>query len=84
MGDSDAMLSLAEMVLRGRVAPLNPSETALALITRAAQLGNKAASDELPKIQGVLENQRSKDLTQQQAQELMRTLMSTIFPNVGR
>jgi hypothetical protein len=51
LGDSDAMLSLAEMVTRGRAMPVNASETAIALITRAAQLGNPAASDELAKLQ---------------------------------
>ena len=51
LGDSDAMLSLAEMVTRGRAMPVNASETAIALVTRAAQLGNPAASDELAKLQ---------------------------------
>jgi hypothetical protein len=50
LGDSDAMVSLAEMIIRGRAAPLNPNETPLALITRAMQLSNKAAYDELAKI----------------------------------
>jgi len=50
LGDSDAMVSLAEMIIRARAAPLNPNETPIALITRAIQLGNKAAYDELAKI----------------------------------
>jgi TPR repeat protein len=44
LGDPDAMVSLAEMVDKGRTVTLNPSETKLALYARAAQLGDSDAA----------------------------------------
>ena len=46
LGDSDSMLSLAEMIDRNYAFPRGPQETKLAaLYHRAAQLGNKAAAE---------------------------------------
>lgn len=83
-GDPDAILSLAVMIIKGWTTPLNPSEMPVTLITRACQLGNKAACDELPKIQGGLANQQPNALTQQQAQELMRSILGNILQHIGR
>ena len=44
LGDPDAMVSLAEMIDKGRTVPLNQSETKLALYARAAQLGDSDAA----------------------------------------
>jgi hypothetical protein len=84
LGDSDAMLSLAEMIIRKRATPLNSGETPIALITRAAQLGNKSASDELLQIKSELENQQHNALTQQQTEEMMRNFLGTILQHIGR
>ncbi len=59
LGDSDAMFSLAEMIKRGQTTPLSESETPLALITRAAQLGNQKAQDELANLRAAPDNQRA-------------------------
>jgi TPR repeat protein len=45
LGDSDSMLSLAEMIDRNYAFPRGPRETKLALYHRAAKLGNKTAAE---------------------------------------
>jgi TPR repeat protein len=44
IGDSDSMVSLAEMIERGHAIPANPSEEKLQLYSRAAKLGNAGAA----------------------------------------
>jgi TPR repeat protein len=43
-GDSDSMVSLAEMIDRGYTTPAHPSEEKLQLYRRAANLGNAVAA----------------------------------------
>ena len=41
LGDSDSMLSLADLIEKGRVIPQGPNETPIELYKRAADLGNE-------------------------------------------
>jgi TPR repeat protein len=59
LGDPDAMVSLAEMIDKGRTVPLNQSETKLALYARAAQLGDSDAAR-------ALQVEQEKEIQQQQ------------------
>jgi hypothetical protein len=72
LGDSDSMVSLVEMINSGLTTPQNQSETPIALITRAAQLGNQQAQNELPNIQ-----------TQQQTKELMKGIVEGLIQRIG-
>jgi TPR repeat protein len=61
LGDTDSMLTLAELIENGSVAPQNPNETPLELYKRAAELGNdngaRACQGELAKAQQAQQQQ---------------------------
>ena len=69
VGDSDSMLSLAEMIGRNHLIVANPVQEKMVLYQRAAQLGNKTAITayqvELAKVQNA-EQVRVQQLQQQQ------------------
>jgi TPR repeat protein len=83
LGDSDAMLSLAEMIIRGRYTPTSEDETVFALITRAAQLGNQSAQNELPQIQQELQIRQQNGVSQQQVQQMFGVIVRGMLQNVG-
>jgi TPR repeat protein len=58
LGDSDSMVSLAEMIDRGRTVPMNSAETKIALYERAARLGHSGASQAL-QIEQKMKSKRS-------------------------
>src|SRR5262245_23751981 len=72
-GDSDSMVSLAEMIDRGYTVPTNPSEEKLQLYRRAAELGNAAAM--LPYQERIL---------QLEQQRKMMQIMGTVIQNIPR
>ena len=84
LGDSDSMVSLAEMIDRNYAFPRGPGETKLALYHRAAQLGNKAAANavqvELHKLGQVEVN---RDLQNQQAR-VAGQMFNMIIQGMGR
>jgi hypothetical protein len=41
LNDSDSMISLADVIVDGRIAPQAPGETPIELYKRAAELGNQ-------------------------------------------
>ncbi len=68
LGDSNSMVSLAEMIDRNHASPRGPRETKLALYHRAAQLGNKtAANAEQVELQKLGQAEANRDLQMQQA-----------------
>jgi hypothetical protein len=79
LGDSDSMLSLAEMIDRNYTFPRGPRETKLALYHRAAQLGNKtAANAEQVELQKLGQAEVNRDLQIQQgkiAGEVFKTII---------
>ena len=84
LGDPDAMVSLAEMIDRGRTFPLNPSETKLALYARAARLGHLGAARALQ-----LEQEKQTQLEQHsaiEAEQQRRTMemFQLLLRNAGR
>src|SRR5262249_31651723 len=83
-GDSDSMVSLAEMIERRHTAPSNPSEEKLQLYRRAAQLGNAAAmrayDDEIAKEQATQQER----IWQLEQQRRMSQLRGAVIKNIPR
>jgi hypothetical protein len=83
-GDSDSMVSLAEMIERRHTAPSNPSEEKLQLYRRAAQLGNAAAmrayDDEIAKEQATQQER----IWQLEQQRRMMQIMGAVIQNIPR
>jgi hypothetical protein len=82
LGDPDSMVSLAEMIGRGRTVPMNASETKLALYERAARLGHEGAAQALRVEQENelrAEQERKQQLEQQRrAMESFQLLLQNI------
>jgi TPR repeat protein len=84
LGDPDSMVSLAEMIDRGHVAPADQSEMKIALYSRAAALGHQSAQRAL-QVEQAKEAKASQDLaTQQQQQRMMLEVLGTVIQNVRR
>jgi hypothetical protein len=84
LGDSDSMLSLAEMIDRNYAFPRGPGETKLALYHRAAQLGNKtAANAEQVELQKLGQAEANRELQRQQA-KIAGEIFGTIFRGIPR
>jgi TPR repeat protein len=83
-GDSDSIVSLAEMIDRGYTAPANPSEEKLHLYRRAAELGNtvamRAYQTELAKEQAL----RQQNIMQLEQQRRMMQIIGTVIQNIPR
>jgi TPR repeat protein len=83
-GDSDSMVSFAELVERGWVNPANSSESPLELYHRAAELGNqnggRAYEQELAR-RGNIQRQQLQGLEQQ---KMMMQFLGTVLQNIRR
>jgi hypothetical protein len=82
LGDSDSMLTLADLVEKNRVNPQGPSETPIELYKRAADLGNengvRAYQTELANVQQI----QQQKIQQIQQQQMMLQIMGTVLRNV--
>jgi hypothetical protein len=82
LGDSDSMLSLADMIESGQVMPESPSETPLDLYKRAAELGNqngiRAYQAELANAQQA----QQQKIQQLQQQQMMLQIMGNVLRNI--
>ena|ERR1700722_3670931 len=82
LGDSDSMLTLADLVEKGRVNPQGPNEAPIELYKRAADLGNengvRAYQAELAKAQQIQQQQ----IQQLQQQQIMMQFMGTVLRNI--
>jgi len=82
LGDSDSMISLADLVESNQVIPQTPSETPLKLYKRAAELGNqnaiRAYQDELAKAQQM----QQQEVQQIQQKRIMLQFMGTVLQNI--
>jgi hypothetical protein len=84
LGDSDSMLSLAEMIDRNYAFPRGPREEKLALYHRAAQLGNKTAAEaEQVELQKLGQAKANRDLQIQQAR-IAGDVFNMIIQGMGR
>jgi hypothetical protein len=75
LGDSDSMVTLAELIQSGQVMPANPAEYPLNLYKRAAELGNPNGARAAQEMQG----QQGQQLQQQQ---MMMRFMGSILRNI--
>jgi TPR repeat protein len=83
-GDSDSMVSLADMIERRYTSPANPSEEKLQLYRRAADLGNavavRAHQAEIAKTQAT---QQERFLQLEQQRRMMQ-IFGTVIQNIPR
>jgi TPR repeat protein len=81
-GDSDSMVSLAEMIERGHAIPANPSEEKLQLYSRAAKLGNAGAARayqaEIAKARATQQERMLQLEQQRRAMQFFGTVMRNI------
>jgi len=83
-GDSDSMVSLADMINRGYAVPANQSEEKLRLYRRAAELGNavaiRAYQGEIAKEQATQQER----ILQLEQQRRMMQIIGTVIQNIPR
>jgi TPR repeat protein len=78
-GDSDSMLSLAEMIDRGHLVVANPAGEKLALYQRAAQLGNKTAITAYQNVLAEIQNAEQARVLQLQQQQMMLQILGGVL-----
>ena len=81
-GDLDLMLSLADLIDKGRVIPIGPNETTLELYKRAAELGNQNGVRAYQAEQAKVQQQQEQQVLQLQQQRMMLQFMGTVLRNV--
>jgi hypothetical protein len=83
-GDSDSMVSLAEMIDQGYAVPANPSEETLQLYRRAAELGNATAvrAYQAAIVKGPATQQQP--YWQLEQQRRMMQIFGTVIQNIPR
>jgi len=83
-GDSDSIVSLAEMIDRGYTVPANPSEEKLELYRRAAELGNTVARRAY-RVQIAKEQATQQErILQIEQQRRMMQIIGTVIQNIPR
>jgi hypothetical protein len=82
LGDSDSMLSLAEMIEQSYVPSANPIQEKIQLYCRAAELGNAAGTRACTEEQEKLEQQRQQNIQQLQQQQMMMQVIQGIVQRV--
>jgi len=84
IGDSDSMISLADLLDKGLAVPASAQESAMELYKRAAELGNqnavRAYQDEVMKV----ENAQQQRVQQLEQQRMMLQFMGTVLQNIPR
>jgi TPR repeat protein len=83
-GDTDSMLSFAELVERRMVAPANSTETPLELYRRAAELGNENAGRAYEQEMARQNDYQQQRLRQLEQQRMMMQFLGTVLQNVHR
>ena len=84
LGDSSAMVSMAYLIRKNLYHVPDPDGTIVALLTRAAQLGNKSAQDMLDRENEQLEQRNIQRQTQQQQEQMMLNLFGTVLRGMAR
>ena len=77
LGDSDSMLTLAQLIENGSVTPQSPNETPLELYKRAADLGNENGARAYQQLQ-------QGQALQLEQQKMMLQFMGNVLNNVRR
>ena len=83
-GDSDSMMSLAEMIDRGYTVPTNPSEEKMELYRRAAELGNAAARRAYRAQIAKEQATQQERISQIEQQRRMMQIIGTVIQNIPR
>jgi hypothetical protein len=82
LGDSDSMVSLADLIGDGLVIPEGPNETTLELYGRAAQLGNQNAVRAYQQALANAQEAQQQQVNRIQQQQLMLQFMGTVLRNI--
>jgi TPR repeat protein len=82
LNDSDSMISLAGVIVDGRVAPQAPGETPIELYKRAAELGNQNAERGYKALVAKDQLAQQQQIQQLQQQRLFLQFMGTVLRNV--
>jgi hypothetical protein len=82
LADSDSMVSLADLIADGRVAPQGPEEAPIELYRRAAEIGNQYAIRGYQALVSKTQQAQQQQLQQLQQQQIMLQLMGTVLKNI--
>jgi TPR repeat protein len=81
LGDTDSMVSLADMIGDNEVVPTGPDETPLELYKRAAELGNPNGIRAYQAALANAQNMQQQQVQQIQRQQLMLQFMGSVLRN---
>ena len=84
LGDTDSMVSLAEMIKKGYTSPADESESIIALYGRATNLGNQNAARALQVEHDNQERAAQAQYLQQEQQRQMMQIFGAIIGNISR
>jgi TPR repeat protein len=84
LGDTDSMISLAELIEKGRVVPQNAGETPLELYKRAADLGNENGARAYQAEVSNAEQQQQQQIQQLEQQRMMLQIIGGVLQNIRR
>jgi hypothetical protein len=82
LGDSDSMLSFADLIDKGRIIPSSPNETPFELYKRAAELGNENGVRAYQAEQAKAQQQQERQVQDLEQQRMMLQFMGTVLRNV--
>jgi TPR repeat protein len=82
LGDTDSMVSLADMIGDNEVVPTGPDETPLELYKRAAELGNPNGIRAYQAALANAQNMQQQQVQQIQRQQLMLQFMGSVLRNI--
>jgi hypothetical protein len=82
LGDSDSMVSLADLLNDQKIGPQGPDETALALYKRAAELGNQNGIRGYQDLMAKGQDAQQRQFQQLENQRMMLQFMGTVLRNV--
>lgn len=84
LGDTDSMVSLADLINDQRVMPESPEETALALYKRAADMGNQNGARGYQFLIAKSQETEQQQIQQLENQRMMMQFMGAVLQNIPR
>ncbi len=82
LGDSDSMVSLADLIVDNRVMPQAPGEAPIELYRRAADLGNQNGVRGYQAKVAIAQQAQQQQIQQVQQQRIMLQFMGTVLRNI--
>lgn len=82
LGDSDSMVSLADMIGDNEVAPAGPNETPIELYKRSADLGNANGARAYQALLISAQNAQQQQIQGLQERQMMLQFMGTVLRNI--